>query len=328
MPSTPTEGVSGQTDRQSSVPAVLENALESMESETSANLASSQRYSNAPPHPASQAFKDAPQAHHSRGPPEMRSQDVRQCYHQMLPAQPLNELPETAAWNRAAAEGYGDYSSGPRHGYRNDIPSPNVPPLHGRGDSGQQYRGAQIRGGSGQPTRGGTGQRSCYDYSDDNHPPPLMGQRFGPNSNWEDHRNGPQNWNMPMSDDRMQQRQASSRTGGFRGDSRGTSESEPGWYASQVPPHQRRNETKGWNYPEYDGYRRGSNRSRTTSYGEEYEGMYPSYPTDSERRFKNRSNPGELIDDEQTYEYDYPEDYDRQKVNGWLILNILLVSRI
>lgn len=121
------------------------------------------------------------------------------------------------------------------------------------------------------------------------------------------------------------QRQSNNR-GSYRGDSRGNSESESGWYANQqqVPPHQRRsNDPNGWNYSlnEYDSYHQGtqqtgagSNRSRTTSnsYGDDYEqqgGMYPPYSADNDRRYKGRPKPVE------ERPYDYPEEYDRQKVS-------------
>lgn len=107
----------------------------------------------------------------------------------------------------------------------------------------------------------------------------------------------------------------------FRGDSRANSESESGWYSNQQPiAHPRRNDPNGWNYAlgDYDNYHRtgpSSNRSRTTSnsYADDYEtsGMY--YSVDNDRRYKSRPT-GKPLEEQQHYEYEYPEDYDRQKV--------------
>jgi hypothetical protein len=159
-----------------------------------------------------------------------------------------------------------------------------------------------------------------------------MGQRFGSNASWEDYGNGtPQGWDMPAQDNRVtgMGRPPSNRPA-FRGDSRPNSESESGWYSSQQPPitHQRRNDPNGWNYSlgEYDNYHRtgpSSNRSRTTSnsYAEEYEASGIYYSGDNnERRYKGRA-PGKPLD-EKHYEYEYPEDYDRQKVSTYDCLQI------
>jgi hypothetical protein len=301
--STPTEKSGSQSmDRQSSVPAVPED--NTIELESSVNPAALTQHQQIQP----LMQKDLSQIH-GRNSQEIRSQDVRQYYPQMAPPQPLNELPD---WNRGSYEN--DY---PHHGYRNDVStSPNVTASasHGRGDIGQQiYRnqagGQQIRGGQAR-----LGCRPHCDYPEEGHPPPLMGQRFGSNSNWEEYAsNGPQNWNAP-------DRPPSNRAPNYRGDSRGNSESESGWYSSQQP-HLRRNDPNGWNYSlnEYENYHRGqpgSNRSRTTSnsYADEYEqGIYSPYSADNERRYKSRPKPVE----EQSYEYEYPEEYGRPKYNEY-----------
>ncbi|KAI6191803.1 BAT2-N domain-containing protein [Aphelenchoides bicaudatus] len=312
-PSTPTEKAdTPQSDRQSSVPTVPENAP--LEPETPTGFGNQQHPSNMPQQvggPA-QMQKDAA---HMRG-QELRSQDVRQYYPQtgqQVP-QALNELPQTASWNRAAERHGYDYP--PHHDYgRSEVPSPNalLQPLHGRADSGP--RSQQLRGPPRMPAAQHSSQR--FDYADDG-PPPLMGQRFG--SNWEDY-NGTQAWNMPMNDDRMpaMARPASNRPP-FRGDSRANSESEPGWYANQQPiAHQRRADPNGWNYPLGDYHRAGpnSNRSRTTSnsYAEDYDTTNVYYSADSDRHYKARGAAKTL--ENQPYEYEYPEDYDRQKYHDY-----------
>lgn len=332
-PFTPTE------KSQSNVPTVPESLTSNVESESPVTQQPQpilQQHPSTSPALAPQPLmqKELPQMH-GRG-QEIRSQDVRRQYYpqqsgQQMPTavQPLNELPETAVWNRAAASNVG-YEN--EYLYRNEVPSPNAPQaqqLHGRGDLGPMYRGPantqQMRGPPRIPAGQHPAQRSRYEYAaDESYPQPLMSQRLASNASWEDYpANGPQNWNMP--DERMaaggMQRPSNNRAP-YRGDSRGNSESESGWYASQQQapmPHQRRNDPNGWNYSinDYEGYHRGgqagANRSRTASnsYGDEYEqGMYPPpYSADNDRRYKTRSKPPA---EEQPY--DYPEEYDRQKV--------------
>lgn len=194
-PSTPTEKTAdSSTERQSSVPTVPESPLMEMESEVAASYGNQQH--NVPQQVGSNLMQK--ELNH------MRSQDVRQYYQtgQPMPlVQPLNELPETAAWNRAEGLSY-DYP-GPQ--YRNEVSSPNAPiqQLPGRGDIGQ--RGQPMRGA---PQRMPTNQqhpsqRSRYEYAEESHPPPLMGQRFGSNASWEDYGNGNQGWDMPIADNRM-----------------------------------------------------------------------------------------------------------------------------